>query len=35
MNPYEGNDTSMTIINLIESSLDLGISIKKKFNDLK
>lgn len=33
-NPYEGIDTSSTIISVIESALDKGIDVKKQFYDL-
>ena len=33
-NPYEGNETSLSIIDIIETALDKGINIKKKFYDL-
>lgn len=32
-NPYEGKETSSTIIDKIEAALDIGISVKKKFYD--
>lgn len=34
-NPYEGRDTSLSIIRLIENALDKGINIKKSFFDLE
>ena len=34
-NPYEGIDTSITIVRAMESALEQGISVKKKFYDLK
>lgn len=33
-NPYEGNNTSLTIMEIILESLEQGISVKKKFYDL-
>ncbi len=34
-NPYEGKNTSETILNVIKESLETGIDIKKSFYDMK
>lgn len=34
-NPYEGNETSKRIVDIIDNALDEGIEIKKSFYDIK